>query len=111
MESTSLKQLVDTQIEAARAASAGRAASTVHGGREHDLRQTVIALAAGNSLGEHDSPGEATLQVLRGEVRLHAGGATWEGTEGDYLLIPPERHDLEAVSDAAVLLTVATRGN
>ncbi|KRF19078.1 LuxR family transcriptional regulator [Nocardioides sp. Soil797] len=111
MESTSLTQLVDTQLETARSASAGRSATTVHGGREHDLRQTVIALAAGNSLGEHESPGEATLQVLRGEVRLHAGGSTWEGVEGDYLLIPSERHDLEALTDAAVLLTVATRGN
>ncbi|QIX25712.1 LuxR family transcriptional regulator [Nocardioides sp. JQ2195] len=111
MESTSLKQLVDTQIEAARAASAGRSASTVHGGREHDLRQTVIALVEGRSLGEHESPGEATLQVLRGQVRLHAGGSTWEGAEGDYLLIPQERHDLEAVTDAAVLLTVATRAS
>jgi quercetin dioxygenase-like cupin family protein len=110
MESRSLTSLVAEQLEAARAASSGRAAVTVHGGQIHDLRQTVIALAAGRSLGEHESPGEATLQVLEGEVRLHAGGDTWTGTAGDYLLLPPHRHDLEALSDAAVLLTVATRG-
>ncbi|WP_183099918.1 cupin domain-containing protein [Nocardioides pelophilus] len=109
MESRSLTTLAAEQVEAARAASSGRAAVTVHGGQEHDLRQTVIALAAGRSLGEHDAPGEATLQVLSGEVRLHAGEETWAGAEGDYLLIPPHRHDLEAVTDAAVLLTVATR--
>ena len=111
MESRSLSSLVQQHLETARAASSGRSAVTVHGGQEHDLRQTVIALAAGRSLGEHDSPGEATLQVLDGEVRLHAGEETWTGTAGDYLLIPPRRHDLEAVTDAAVLLTVATRGS
>lgn len=111
MESTSLTQLVDTQLETARSAPAGRSATTVHGGREHDLRQTLIALAGGRSLGEHESPGEATLQVLRGQVKLHTGNETWEGNVGDYLLIPPERHDLEAVTDAAVLLTVATRAD
>lgn len=82
---------------------------TVFAGREHDLRQTVIALAAGHSLGEHDSPGEATLQVLTGDVRLAAGGEVWEGATGDHLVIPPHRHDLQAVTDAVVLLTVASR--
>ena len=102
-------QLGEEQLGAAREASSGRAAVTVFGGREHDLRQTLVALAAGRSLGEHDSPGEASLQVLHGEVRLHAGDDTWEGSPGDYVHIPPQRHDLEAVTEAVVLLTVASR--
>jgi quercetin dioxygenase-like cupin family protein len=109
MKSSSLTQLVDEQLHKARGASSGRGAVTVHGGQEHDLRQTVIALADGRSLGEHESPGEATLQVLRGKVRLTSGDESWEGVEGDHLIIPQDRHDLTALSDAAVLLTVATR--
>ncbi|TQK72462.1 MULTISPECIES: cupin domain-containing protein [unclassified Nocardioides] len=107
MESTNLTTLTDSQLAAARAASSGRAAVTVYGGREHRLRQTLIALRAGERLGEHDAPEEATLQVLEGEVALHAGGETWQGVAGDHVVIPPQRHDLEALSDAAVLLTVA----
>lgn len=109
MKSSSLYQIVDEQLAKARSANSGRGAVTVHGGQEHDLRQTVIALAEGRSLGEHESPGEATLQVLRGRVRLSSGQDSWEGSEGDHLVIPPARHDLTAVTEAAVLLTVATR--
>jgi quercetin dioxygenase-like cupin family protein len=109
MNAISLSQLATEQLGNARAASSGRASVTVHGGQEHDLRQTVIALAEGRSLGEHESPGEATLQVLSGRVRLLAGEESWEGVEGDHLVIPPARHDLTALTDAAVLLTVATR--
>lgn len=109
METRSLTTLADELIEAARASSSGRAAVTVYGGQGHDLRQTVIALAGGRALGEHGSPGDATLQVLRGDVRLHAGEESWDGSAGDYLHIPPLRHDLEARTDAAVLLTVAGR--
>ncbi len=109
MEGASLTQLGQEQLVAAKEAASGRAAVTVFGGREHDLRQTLIALVEGRSLGEHDAPGEASLQVLSGQVRLHAGQESWDGAEGDYLVIPPTRHDLEAVTDAVVLLTVASR--
>jgi quercetin dioxygenase-like cupin family protein len=109
MDGLSLSALVDEHLAIAREHGSGRSAVTVHGGREHHLRQTLIALAEGTSLGEHDSPEEATLQVLRGRVRLHAGDDAWEGEAGDYVLIPPRRHDLVALEDAAVLLTVANR--
>ena len=105
-----LAALVDEHLERARTAPAGRSAVTLHGGRTHRLRQTLIALAAGRSLGEHDSPGEATLQVLRGRVPLHAGDDTWTGTTGELVVIPPQRHDLEADEDSAVLLTVVVDG-
>lgn len=107
MDTLDLNDLVDELIAGARSASSGRSARTVHGGNEHALRQTVIALASGHGLDEHESPGEATLQVLRGHVRLNAGGEGWEGVAGGYLVIPPQRHSVEALEDSAILLTVA----
>jgi quercetin dioxygenase-like cupin family protein len=109
MQATSLNQLGEEHLALASDHSSGRSAVTVHGGREHHLRQTLIALAGGQALGEHESPGEATLQVLRGRIQLTAGEETWEGSQGDYVLIPPARHDLHALEDAVVLLTVTNR--
>ena len=103
-----MTELAEEQIDAARHAKAGRAAHTIHGGADVSLRQTVLALAAGRSLGEHGSPGEATLQVLCGRVLLTAGSDQWELTAGGHVAIPRMRHDLEALEDSAVLLTVAT---
>jgi quercetin dioxygenase-like cupin family protein len=109
MQSISLTQLAEERLAAAQDSGNGRASATIFGGREHDMRQTLIALAEGQGLGQHESPGEASLQVLSGDVRITAGEESWSGGTGDYLVIPPLRHDLHAVSDAVVLLTVATR--
>ena len=106
---TSLTALARQQLELARQASSGRSAHTVFGGHEHVLRQTVIALAAGHGLAEHDSPGEATVHVLSGRVRLGTGKVSWEGSPGDLLTVPAARHTLDALEDSAVLLTVARR--
>lgn len=105
MESTSLSTLSEQLTARAKEAHSGRAAQTVHGGHEHALRQTAIALAEGRELSEHESPGEATLQVLAGRVRLTAGEDAWEGTAGDLALIPDARHALTALGDSVVLLT------
>lgn len=106
MDTASLTDLIDVQLTRARASASGRSAGTVFAGQR--LRQTLMVLAAGRELAEHDSPGEATLQVLRGRVRLATATDATEGAVGDLLVIPPERHRLEALTDSAVLLTVVT---
>jgi quercetin dioxygenase-like cupin family protein len=107
MEAISLTERADEQLATARQAAAGRASHTVHGGHEHALRQTLVALVSGEELAEHNSPGEATLQVLLGRVRLIAGDDTWDGGVGAYVTIPPLRHALQALEDSVVLLTVS----
>ena len=76
-------------------------------GHERVLRQTVIALRNGSSLTEHNSPGEATLQVLVGQVRLSWSDGAVDLDAGGHVVIPQERHGLLAVTDAVVLLTAA----
>lgn len=110
MEKSSLTALAREQLKIARQAASGRSAKTVYGGHEHVLRHTLIALAAGHKLDEHDNPGEATVHVLHGRVRLCAGEVGWEGSPGDLLIVPVARHTLEALDDSAVLLTVAKPG-
>ena len=108
MQSTHLTELAAELLAEARTAQSGRSARTLFGRHEHRLRQTVIALTAGHRLAEHSSPGEATLQVLWGQARLITPTEQWTGHPGDHAIIPPERHELLAVEDTAVLLTVVT---
>lgn len=106
MQKVSIEALARQQLE--RAAANGRnAADTVVGGHEKVLRQTVIGMLSGAEMGEHENPGEATLYVLKGSVRLVAGDQEWDARTGDLLLIPDTRHSLVALADSALLLTVA----
>lgn len=79
MQKFSLEALSHELLERAVAAGGGHTASTVVGGHERVLRQTVIAMLEGAILAEHENPGEATVHVLRGRVRLSAGEQSWDG--------------------------------
>lgn len=105
MQKTSVTALARTELEKALTASSGRAAKTVYGGHEHQLRQTVIALRAGSVLAEHENPGEATVYVVKGRVVLTAGDDSWSGWNGDLLIVPQRSHSLEAEEDSVIVLT------
>ena len=107
MDVTSITALVDNQLSLATTADSGRSSVTVYGRTGARLRQTVIALAAGRELGEHKSPGDASLFCVRGRIRLHAGDSQAELGAGDLVAVPPQRHNLEALEPSVLLLTVA----
>lgn len=109
VQKTSLTAVAREELATALASTSGRAARTVFGGHEHVLRQTLIAMRAGVSLAPHNNPGEATLQVLVGRVVMSANGESWSGWIGDHLIIPNAVHEVEALEDSVILLTVAKR--
>ena len=109
MQKLSLDALARELLKRATEAAGGRAAQTVVGGHERVLRQTVIAMIKDATLAEHANPGEASLHVLRGRVVLTTADQSWEGRDGDLIVIPDSPHSLRALQDSAVLLTVAKR--
>jgi len=106
MQKTSLTALARAELRTALDATSGRSAKTVYGGHEHSLRQTLIALRAGETLAEHENPGEATVHVLHGRITLKAAEESWSGWAGDLITVPDAPHSLEALEDSTVLLTV-----
>jgi len=111
VQKLSLDAVAREQLAAARRSPAARAAITLVGGHERALRQTAVALLADAVLDEHENPGEATLYVIAGRVRLVAGTDSWEGRTGDLIEVPPARHELQALEDSVVLLTAVPRGH
>ena len=106
MRKLSLDAVAREQLKLAKENTNRRSAKTVYGGHEHALRQSVIALDGGAVMADHISPGEATLQVLQGRVRLTAGKDSWDLRSGDLLDIPGDRQSVEALEPSVVLLTV-----
>jgi quercetin dioxygenase-like cupin family protein len=109
MQKISLEALARQQMKLAASAGGQHTADTVYGGHEKVLRQTVIGMIAGARLAEHENPGEATVLILHGRVRLSAANSFWDAARGDLLIMPEGRHSLDALENSAVLLTVAKR--
>ena len=110
MQKLSLTALAREQLVVAGRSTSSRSASTVFGGHERTMRQTVIALLQDARLDEHENPGEATVLVLSGRVELSADGV-WQARTGDLLVVPPVRHSLRGLEDSTVLLTAVPRGH
>ncbi|MEV8029446.1 cupin [Cellulosimicrobium funkei] len=104
---TNVDLLTEAHLTTARTAPNGRSAEVVlHDG---PLRQTILALRAGVELGEHNSPPAASIQVLRGRVRVTAlGEGDVELGEGELRVLTHERHAVSAIEDTAFLLTTVT---
>jgi quercetin dioxygenase-like cupin family protein len=71
------------------------------------LRQTLIALADGTVMHEHESPGAASLMVIRGRVTILSGEDDVEVGPHQIAPIPDRRHGVRAEEQSVVLLSVA----
>lgn len=100
-----LAALADELLARAVAGPAGRAARTLPHPVD-GLRQTVVALRSGAEMNEHESPGPATLLVLRGRVRLVAGDETVDLGPHRISPVPDRRHSVHADEDSVVVLSV-----
>lgn len=103
-EVVSLLALGERLLAEARAAHSGRAGRTVIA--LPGLRTTLLALAEGNELAEHQAPGAATIACLTGRATLATADRQWRLREHDTVAIPEQRHRVHAESDVLVLLTV-----
>lgn len=106
MDTVNVNSLAQELTEKASGGDAGRASHTLYGGHDKALRQTLIVLQEGQELAAHESPGESTLLVLKGRVRVSADDGSQEGAEGDLIPLPRARHSVEALGDAVMLLSV-----
>lgn len=76
-----------------------------------DLRIVFMLMKPGTRLQEHHATGRISVQTLSGHVRLHLKEQTVELPAGHLLALDREiQHDVEAVEESTVLLTIAWPG-
>jgi len=76
-----------------------------------DLRVVLIAINKGARLGEHHTPERMTLQCLSGRVRLELPDQELDLPAGGLVTLERDlRHDVEALEQSAILLTICWRG-
>lgn len=81
-----------------------RQAGLVHRG---PLRLVLFAFEPGGRLSEHRAPGHVVIHCLRGELAVEAAGARHRLGGGEALVLNPDvPHDVEALAESEMLLTV-----
>jgi quercetin dioxygenase-like cupin family protein len=84
---------------------AGRRAETLV--KDERLRVVLVTMRQGTTLDEHTAPGPITIQALRGRLAVVANGTEHALAVGGLLaLATGVRHSVQALEDAAFLLTI-----
>ena len=75
------------------------------------LRLVLFAFDAGGRLPRHRAPGVVAIQSLRGELRVTTPSGMYELRAGQAVVLAPDvQHDVDAVGEADMLLSVAMAG-
>lgn len=75
-----------------------------------DLRVVVLTFAAGHVLKEHSAPFPLLMQALDGDLLVRAGGQETRLAPGSLLRLDASLpHEVEALSDSRLMLTLATK--
>ena len=76
-----------------------------------DFRVVLIALAADARMREHKAEGRISIQMLSGHVQVKASGRTFNLRSGGLLALDHGvPHDVHALDESALLLTIAWPG-
>jgi quercetin dioxygenase-like cupin family protein len=76
-----------------------------------DFRIVLIALRANARMPGHHAEGRISVQTLRGHIRIRALQRTFDLPAGSLLALDRDlAHDVEALEDSALLLTIAWPG-
>jgi quercetin dioxygenase-like cupin family protein len=73
-----------------------------------DFRIVLMLMQAKTRLEEHHADGRISVQTIAGHIRMRVTGKDFDLPVGHLLALDHEvRHDVEALEDSAVLLTIA----
>lgn len=76
------------------------------------LRIVLIALKARSRIPEHHTDGQISIQTVVGHIQVRAQGRSFELRPGELLALDQGlSHDVEALEESALLLTIAWPGD
>jgi quercetin dioxygenase-like cupin family protein len=80
--------------------------------KKHDLRVVLISMQSDARMKEHHADGTISLHVLKGQIRVSVNGKPHDLPNGTLFNLGASiRHDVEAKSDSAFLLTISWPSN
>jgi quercetin dioxygenase-like cupin family protein len=76
--------------------------------KSEDLRILLIGMEAGGRLEEHHNDGRISIHVLEGAVKMHVQHQAQQFSAGQILALDRSiPHDVAAIEDSVLLLTIA----
>ena len=76
--------------------------------KEHGVSVVLMSMAQDNRIDDHHAPGTVTIQVVEGRVAIESAGIQTVGQAGALVAFSPGvTHNLHALDEAAVLITLA----